>query len=74
MNIYRVITTPISGVIILLPGIPMTIIVSVFSVKTIILLRDFQLTNPGDSYFYCLGLPGYMFLGCADRDEQMSNS
>ena len=24
--------------------------------------KDFQLVNPGDSYFYGLGLPGYIYI------------
>jgi len=24
--------------------------------------KDFQLINPGDSYFYALGLPGYIYI------------
>ena len=42
-------------------GIPNTIIFSVFNVKTTVLTKEFQFTNPGDSYFYSLGLAGHIF-------------
>ena len=46
-----------------IPGIPSRLVfLVIFPLKTIVLLKDFQPTNPGDSHFYSRqDLPGFSF-------------